>query len=171
MIWRSAFRLASPGGSKGRLSILIFHRVLTEPDPIFSGELYAEQFDALCAHLCSRFEVLPLLDAIDRLRRGPLPAGALAITFDYGYADNLSIAAPILRKHCLPATLFIATGYLDGGCMWNDRVIEAFRATRNSIIDLRQSGLRAYRVESIADRRAGIEGVIDATKYLSVVER
>ena len=103
--------------------------------------------------------------------RGTLPAGALAITFDDGYADNLSIAAPILRKHGLPATLFIATGYLDGGCMWNDRVIEAFRATRKSEIDLGQLGLQTYRVGSVADRRAGIEGVIDATKYLSVAER
>src|SRR5450631_76744 len=163
MIWRSAFRLASPGGPKGRLSILIFHRVLAEPDPLFPSEPCADQFGALCAHLRSRFEVLPLLDAIDRLRHGTLPAGALAITFDDGYADNLSIAAPILRKHGLPATLFIATGYLDGGCMWNDRVIEAFRATREPEIDLTQLGLEAYRIESSVDRRIGIERVIDAT--------
>ncbi len=100
-----------------------------------------------------------------------MPAGALAITFDDGYADNLSIAAPILRKHGLPATLFIATGYLDGGCMWNDKVIEAFRSTKNAAIDLRDLGLDTYSVASTADRRAGIDRVIDATKYLSVVER
>ena len=171
MMWRYAFKFASPGGTRGRLSILIFHRVLAENDPLFPGEPSAAQFDKLCAHLRARFEVLPLSEAVTRLQQGSLPAGALAITFDDGYADNLSIAAPILRKHHLPATLFIATGYLDGGCMWNDKLIEAFRSTRNSEIDLRDLGLETYSVESIADRRAGIDRVIDATKYLSVVER
>jgi len=171
MMWRYAFKVASPGGARGRLSILIFHRVLAETDPLFPGEPTAAQFDKLCAHLRARFEVLPLSEAVTRLQQGRLPAGALAITFDDGYADNLSIAAPILHKHHLPATLFIATGYLDGGCMWNDKVIEAFRSTRNSEIDLRDLGLETYSVESIADRRAGIDRVIDATKYLSVAER
>jgi peptidoglycan/xylan/chitin deacetylase (PgdA/CDA1 family) len=171
MMWRYAFKFASPGGTRGRLSILIFHRVLAETDPLFPGEPSAAQFDKLCAHLRARFEVLPLSEAVTRLQQGSLPAGALAITFDDGYADNLSIAAPILRKHHLPATLFIATGYLDGGCMWNDKLIEAFRSTRNSEIDLRDLGLETYSVESIADRRAGIDRVIDATKYLSLAER
>jgi len=171
MMWRYAFKFASPGGTRGRLSILIFHRVLAETDPLFPGEPNAAQFDKLCAHLRARFEVLPLSEAVTRLQQGSLPAGALAITFDDGYADNLSIAAPILRKHHLPATLFIATGYLDGGCMWNDKLIEAFRSTRNSEIDLRDLGLETYSVESIAARRAGIDRVIDATKYLSLAER
>jgi peptidoglycan/xylan/chitin deacetylase (PgdA/CDA1 family) len=171
MMWRYAFKFASPGGTRGRLSILIFHRVLAETDPLFPGEPSAAQFDKLCAHLRARFEILPLSEAVIRLQQGSLPAGALAITFDDGYADNLSIAAPILRKHHLPATLFIATGYLDGGCMWNDKLIEAFRSTRNSEIDLRDLGLETYSVESIADRRAGIDRVIDATKYLSLAER
>jgi len=170
-MWRYAFKFASPGGTRGRLSILIFHRVLAETDPLFPGEPNAAQFDKLCAHLRARFEVLPLSEAVTRLQQGSLPAGALAITFDDGYADNLSIAAPILRKHHLPATLFIATGYLDGGCMWNDKLIEAFRSTRNSEIDLRDLGLETYSVESIAARRAGIDRVIDATKYLSLAER
>jgi len=146
MMWRYAFKFASPGGTRGRLSILIFHRVLAETDPLFPGEPNAAQFDKLCAHLRARFEVLPLSEAVTRLQQGSLPAGALAITFDDGYADNLSIAAPILRKHHLPATLFIATGYLDGGCMWNDKLIEAFRSTRNSEIDLRDLGLETYSV-------------------------
>jgi peptidoglycan/xylan/chitin deacetylase (PgdA/CDA1 family) len=37
------------------------------------------------------------------------------ITFDDGHADNFHIALPILQGHGLPATFFIATGFLDGG--------------------------------------------------------
>jgi peptidoglycan/xylan/chitin deacetylase (PgdA/CDA1 family) len=170
-IWRSVFGLASPAGAAGRLSILIFHRTLAKPDPLFPGEPHAERFDALCAHLRSRFEVLPLAHAVASLRDGTLPSRALSITFDDGYADNLLIAGPILRKHGLPATVFIATGYLDGGCMWNDRVIEAFRATQREQVDLSGIGMPRCSAGSIDERRAAIDQVINATKYLPISER
>src|SRR3954471_13278945 len=43
----------------------------------------------------------------------PLPEGAVLITFDDGYRDNLANAVPILRKHGYPAVLFVPIGYLD----------------------------------------------------------
>ena len=133
VIWRSAFALASPGGTRARLSVLIFHRVSAAQDPLFPGEIFAEQFAALMSHVASRFRVLALRDAVQALAQGTLPARAMAITFDDGYADNLEIAAPILQRHRVPATVFVATGYLDGGCMWNDLVIQALRATQRDV--------------------------------------
>jgi peptidoglycan/xylan/chitin deacetylase (PgdA/CDA1 family) len=50
------------------------------------------------------------------------------ITFDDGYADKHDVAMPILQRHGLCATFFIATGFLNGGCMWNDTIIETVRA-------------------------------------------
>ena len=132
MIWRSALALAS----RGKLSILIFHRVLSKADPLLPSEPSAAQFDALLRHIKTRFAVLPLSDAVRRLYDGTLPAGALAITFDDGYADNLAVAAPILQRYGIPATVFISTGYLDGRCMWNDLVIEAFRSSKQAELDL-----------------------------------
>ncbi len=126
MIARSMLALAS----EGRLSILIFHRVLPERDPLFPGEPTAAEFDALLDHLKRRFSVLPLAEGISASMITRFPRPALAMTFDDGYADNLAVAAPLLRKHGIPATLFVATGYLDGGVMWNDVVIAAFRRRR-----------------------------------------
>jgi peptidoglycan/xylan/chitin deacetylase (PgdA/CDA1 family) len=167
VIWRSALSLVS----RDRLSILIFHRVLREPDPILPSEPCAAEFEALLRHLITRFTVLPLSDAVRRLFSGTLPARALAITFDDGYADNLSVAAPILRALGINATVFIATGYLDGDCMWNDLVIEAFRSADRPELDLTEAGLGRHSLASLGDRRAAIDRVLTAIKCLPPDQR
>jgi peptidoglycan/xylan/chitin deacetylase (PgdA/CDA1 family) len=55
--------------------------------------------------------------------------------------------------------------------MFNDRIIEAFRSTRKSEIDLTPLGLETYQIDSVAERQASIDKILDATKYLSVTER
>lgn len=75
----------------------------------------------------SNSDVLARAEAVRALAEHRLPTRALAITFDDGYADNHDVALPILRRLALPATFFTATGFLDGGCMFNDIVIEAVR--------------------------------------------
>src|SRR5437660_179327 len=167
VIWRSALSFAS----RNRLSILILHRVLPKGDPLFPNEPVATEFDELLRHIKSTYNVLRLSDAIERLQAGSLPRRALSISFDDGYADNLSVAAPILRTHGLPATLFITTGYLDGGSMWNDVVIEAFRGTKRSQMDLTHIGLGIHPLASIDDRRVAIERVLGHIKYLPRQER
>src|SRR5687768_16576249 len=101
------------------LSILIYHRVIPEPDPLLPDEICARQFDWHLALLGRWFRVLALAEAVAQLRDGTLPARAACVTFDDGYADNVSAALPLLRKHGMPATFFLATAYLVGGRMWN----------------------------------------------------
>src|SRR5206468_3278604 len=127
----------SPQGARGRLTVLIFHRVLPEFDPLMPDVHDAHQFDAVCRSLRRWFHVMPLDLAARRLAERSLPARSLAITFDDGYADNLEVALPILLRHGLTATFFVSTGFLDGGRMWNDTVIEAVRRTAHQELDLR----------------------------------
>jgi len=162
--------MLSPGGLDGRLSVLIFHRVLAQPDPLFPGELDLVRFDAICAWLKAWFNVLPLDDAVRRWRDRTLPSRAAAITFDDGYADNHDLALPILRHHGLTATFFIATGYLDGGVMWNDEVINALRNTRRSSLDLRGIGGLEAGVVALgndAARRSAIAAILRAVKHMT----
>src|SRR5215831_142994 len=106
----------SPSGPRGRLSILIFHRVLRQHDPLISDLPTAAQFETQMRWVREWCNVLPLGEAIDRLYAGTIPARALSITFDDGYADNEEVAAPILKRLDMTATFFVATGFLDGGC-------------------------------------------------------
>lgn len=95
--------------------ILMYHRISAErPDPWslnVSPTNFAAQMDAL------RKIARPV--PLDRLaacvRDSALPRTAVAVTFDDGYADNLTEARPVLERFDIPATLFVAAGYLGLG--------------------------------------------------------
>lgn len=168
---KAAFNFASPGGDNGKLTTFIFHRVLPQPDPLFPHEPDAARFDQMLGWIKAWFNVLPLDVAIERLRTRQLPPRAAAISFDDGYADNRTIALPILQQHGLPACFFIATGFLDGGRMWNDIVIESVRACSSDSLNLTELGLGSHPINSVLGKRTAIEAIIGQIKYLPVGER
>ena len=170
-LWRWPLALLSPAGTRARLTVLIFHRVRPARDPLFPRELDADAFRDRLSWLRAWCNVLPLDDAVDALARGTLPARAAAITFDDGYADNHDVALPILREMGLPATFFIATGFLDGGRMWNDTVIEAIRSTARPTLALDAAGLGSFDLPSVEARRAAVMKVIAALKHRPPAER
>ena len=161
----------SPAGPKARLSILIYHRVLAERDPLFPNEPTAGTFNAQLGRLKQVFNVLPLHDAVSRLKAGTSPARAACITFDDGYADNLTLAAPILKKHGLHATFFVATAYLNGGRMFNDTVIEAIRHSPLSVLDLTEMGIGKFDITSNAAKTQAIAQILPQVKYLPLGAR
>ena len=163
--------LASPSGSRGRLSILIYHRVLPQRDRLFPSEVDAATFNMQMAALSQYFNVLPLGEAVQRLRSQTLPARAACVTFDDGYADNHDVALPILKRHNLSATFFIATGFLDGGRMWNDTVIESVRLASTPQLDLSSINMNRHDIATGAQRRQAISMLLNALKYLPQPER
>jgi len=148
-----------------RLCVLIYHRVLATPDPLRPSEPTAAEFEDRMRWVKRHFNVVALADGIERLNAGGLPPRALAITFDDGYRDNYDIAMPILARLGLPATFFIATGYLDGGRMFNDTVIESLRVAPAPSIDLRELGLGTHVISSLTDRARVAADLVGRIKY------
>jgi peptidoglycan/xylan/chitin deacetylase (PgdA/CDA1 family) len=163
---RALLHWFSPGGLQSRLSILIYHRVLPQPDPLFLEENDAKAFDRQIGQLAACFSILPLGEAIRRLRNGKLPPRAVCITFDDGYADNAEVALPILQKHGVSATFFVATSFLDGGRMFNDTVIELVRHAPGNTVDLDSLGLGRFPIETLPQRRQAISQLLGKLKYL-----
>ena len=161
-----AARVVLTVASRDRLSTLIFHRVLRAPDPLLPSEPTAAEFEARMRWVQRHFNVIRLAEAIARLQSRTLPTRSLAITFDDGYADNEQIAAPILCKLGLPATFFIATGYLDGGRMFNDSIIAAVRDCKRASLDLTELGLGIHSLESLEHRRSAISALLPPVKIL-----
>ncbi len=171
MLVKPLLRRASPQGAGARLSVLIFHRVLPQVDPLFPDEVDTRRFNQICEWVKQWFNVLPLDAAVAHLRGGTLPERAACITFDDGYADNFHVALPILKAHGLSSTFFIATGFLDGGRMWNDTIIESVRACKLPQLDLQAMGLGVHKVASATEKQAAISALIGQIKYRSVEDR
>jgi peptidoglycan/xylan/chitin deacetylase (PgdA/CDA1 family) len=81
-------------------------------------------FERQMAFLAAERRVVALSALVEEIARGDTPAaGTVCITFDDGYRDTLTVAAPILERYRLPATLFLATGYVERReAQWSDRL-------------------------------------------------
>lgn len=158
-------------GFQNRLVILMYHRVLAHPDSYHPGDVDAAAFDWQLAVLKRYFNVLPLTEAAERLKCGALPTRSVCITFDDGYADNVEIALPILQRHQLHATFFIATGYLNGGRMWNDTIVEALARATGERLDLTSLGLGTHPITDTAARIKATRALLAQLKYLQPEDR
>lgn len=163
--------LACGIGKQKKLFILIYHRVLDEPDFMRSGEVDKVAFTWQMELLVKHFNVLPLDEALQRMQDNSLPSRAVSITFDDGYADNVSNALPILKQFNLTATFFIASGFLDGGRMWNDTVIESIRNLQRPTLDLNEINLGLFTMTSKEQKNQAAQNIIGKIKHLSFDER
>jgi len=97
--------------------ILVYHRVAPHvrgaPRPTWN--VTPRQLRSQLGGLLSRgYVAWPLRKVLEAHRQGnPIPRCVFVVTFDDGYANNYQFALPILKQLNVPATIFLATGYLD----------------------------------------------------------
>jgi peptidoglycan/xylan/chitin deacetylase (PgdA/CDA1 family) len=99
----------------GRPAALFFHGVERQLDDsrVQSNQHDAAEFSAIARALKENFDVLPLSELGRVLAAPARHARALFLMADDGYANNLSEAAPILRRFNLPWTVFLSTRHID----------------------------------------------------------
>src|SRR5687768_13528618 len=104
---------------KGGL-ILSYHRVVeTSQDPYaisVTPQHFAQQLQILRQYA----HPMPLGELVQALQEGDVPPRAVAITIDDGYVDNLYNVKPLLEHYQIPATTFIATGYMGREFWWDE---------------------------------------------------
>jgi len=92
--------------------ILQYHHVSSETPGITS--ISPEKFEAHIQTIINQgYQVLPLADIVEPLRdQTAIPDKAVGITFDDAYVNIYENAYPILKRHKLPFTIFVATDYV-----------------------------------------------------------
>lgn len=103
------------------LKVLAYHRVLDVADESrfdFDLELISastEQFDWQVRHVRDNYEPITFDDVLAVIDgKHALPKRAVIFTFDDGFDDNYVHAFPILKRHGVPATIFISSDYIGG---------------------------------------------------------
>jgi peptidoglycan/xylan/chitin deacetylase (PgdA/CDA1 family) len=94
-------------------TILIYHRVADLPSDWQLMSVTPQHFGEQLEVLRKNYYPMSLRRLQDALQQRKIPKGAVAITFDDGYADNLHNAKPLLEKYDIPATFYVTYGCLD----------------------------------------------------------
>lgn len=93
--------------------ILLYHRVADLPvDPQLLC-VSPGHFREHLAILRQNFHTLSLAELASAVIQRRIPNRAVVVTFDDGYADNLENAKPLLTEYRIPATVFVASGWVD----------------------------------------------------------
>lgn len=132
--------------NRRKLAIVMYHGVCR-------GEMYlwtqlpAAKFEAQLKYINRHYRTIPLAYALEMLKGNrPALAYPLVITFDDGFLNNKTIACECLKKYKMPAEIFLTTSFVDGntahcGLIWTDYLLEMFRHSPKSQVDLRDLGL------------------------------
>lgn len=97
--------------------VLMYHRVVDElvkiPSPIQPGMYVSKvSFELQMSFLKRHFHIISFEDMISKLDAGKDITRCCSVTFDDGWKDNYDEAFPILASRGIPATIFLATGYI-----------------------------------------------------------
>jgi peptidoglycan/xylan/chitin deacetylase (PgdA/CDA1 family) len=159
--------------SRGKLSVLLFHKVPQVASPLTPHEIDLQAFTRVIEAVQSMFRVIPLADAVTALRAGKLPPRAACITFDDGYQDWAAGIVPTLQRLQAHATFFITTGQFHGQAIWSERILHAVANAPVGLPELVLDavGLPPLRLQSDDDRRAAIAVLERRLKYLPLAAR
>lgn len=102
--------------------ILLYHRVTSLPQDPQLLAISQERFEQHIQHLKEHYYPMRLTELAQRIESGNIPRNTVVVTFDDGYADNLTEAKPILDKYTVPATIFVASGMINSSreFWWDD---------------------------------------------------
>ncbi|WP_068070766.1 polysaccharide deacetylase family protein [Novosphingobium lentum] len=140
--WRGTKRIVR--GTNPAPVILMYHRIAAPAfDPwglCVAPDRFADQMAAIKA----RRTVMAMDDLVDALAQGTVPPRATAITFDDGYADNATLAKPVLERLGLPATVFLTTGNVETGApfWWDELATLVLGSSDAADVELTVAGLR-----------------------------
>lgn len=144
---------------RGKIAVLMYHRVLPESSDSFSAagvRVTPATFDRHIRFL-KRFFNLLTPNELEQVLTGarPVPPRACAVTFDDGWFDNYTYALPILERHAVPAIVFLATDYVGSDhCFWQEKLTRLLYLARRRNADALFRDLGAADIPHLPDAQA-----------------
>lgn len=105
--------------------ILMYHKIYSgvKIDP-WRLNVSENNFESQLLFLKKHYKVINLEQFVRNKKENKMEPRTVAITFDDGYKDCFTTAFPLLKKHGIPATFFVNSGYIENQEeFWPDRLI------------------------------------------------
>lgn len=117
------------------LIILAYHRfvddnsVYLDKGPVMHHPI--QEFEKEIVYLRKHYDIICMDEAVNAIRSGQgFSRPSVVLTFDDGYLDNYTLAFPVLRKHNVPATIYLTTSLIGtSNKTWPDQIESALLET------------------------------------------
>ena len=130
LMYTGLLRLIARRRLRDKMIILTYHRVLNKERRALchssDGVIVSEKtFEKNLTVLRRYIQIISLQRLIDYASgTAPIPNNSCLITFDDAWLDNYDVAFPLLRKHEVPASIFVPVGYVDRNTMfWQEELM------------------------------------------------
>lgn len=118
-------------------------------------DVVPEVFDRQLAFLKRTCSVITLEEMLGFVHGARLPDNPVLLTFDDGYRDNHDVVLPILQRHGVQGTFFIATSYIEERRLfWWDRIHYVVKASRKEALELDYPRAMRFSLASNEERGA-----------------
>ena len=158
-----AARWAAPL-ARGRGVILTFHHVRPHPTDAFQPNALLSitpgHLETVLRTLGALGFDVVALDEVPARLAGDIGRPFAALTFDDGYRDNLVHAAPILRRHDAPWTMFVTADYASGtGRLWWLELEEVVRSSDTVTLPRTSGAAHVLRTRTFAEKEAAFAAI------------
>jgi len=149
-------------------AILAYHRIspISDENSLLRDTIVEpDKFEKQIIYLRNKYNVISLNKLLESHSEGAFfPANSAIVTFDDGYEDNYRYAFPILRKHDIPATIFVSTAFVNGAynSWWEKLRNITINTRKNSLLFKYKTHIFDFRL----DRKSGKEGFFEAMSAL-----
>ena len=145
--------------------VLLYHRI-NDTATTYPAGIDDADFRDQMQHLKDEWHPMSLDDLADGARASALPDRAVALTFDDGYLQHLTVVAPVLANLGLPATFYVTTAQLDHEAefYWDtlDRVLlDGDHGTVPDDLDLFEDGSWTRPTATEGERRAAHRALVE----------
>ncbi len=166
----SAIKVASKFVKTNKLTVLTYHQVGDINSAHNKLLLDVELFEQHLIWLKKYFNVLGLKEAFQLMLAGRLPERAVVISIDDGYVDSFTTIFPLLKKHDLLASFFIATAGIEEGYLWDELVSASIMQAPTSSTSLMFSK-QLFSLRTYNEKLSAISEITKIIKYASLEER
>lgn len=143
-------------GNGRRIVLFMYHRVTPERD-VLGLSVSPLFFDQQLEFLKSRYKLIGLAEAVSMLMgTGTIDSDYAVLTFDDGYRDNYDHAFQLLKKHNVPATIFVTVEGLETGYFGWHTFDQAILRSEREVLDLSEFDLGSVSIRTRANKKQAI---------------